>query len=417
MKIKEANCVIRDAAEGGARSGEEDQEAFNLAKALRPNILSMVPYKCARDDMADLGVTLPGRGEKENDFKCDHKVFLDANENVFCCDLPIGICSMDLALERYPCPKQKPLKDEIAALRGVRADQIMLSVGADEVIDLVIRMFCEPNKESLLITPPTYGMYEVAANINAVEVIKSNLTPTFDLDLQDLVSKIKRSTKLIFLCSPGNPTSKLISIEDIRHILTEYPHVMLAVDEAYIDFCDDPKTLSAISLLEEFPNLMVIQTFSKAFSLAGARCGMLIASTDIVTVANGVKAPYNINTMTSEVVLHAIKRYDTVAEGVKQVVNERVRVAQELQSCSGVEKVYPSQTNFLLFKISHKSLAKRVYTRMASLGVLIRNRSTELHCKGCLRVTIGTQEMNDAFLTAFRTAMEEVTDVSFEKVP
>ena len=142
---------------------------------------------------------------------------------------------------------------------------------------------------------------------------------------------------------------------------------------------------------------------------------MLIASTDIVTVANGVKAPYNINTMTSEVALHAIKRYDTVAEGVKQVVNERVRVAQELHSCSGVEKVYPSQTNFLLFKISHKSLAKRVYTRMASLGVLIRNRSTELHCKGCLRVTIGTQEMNDAFLTAFRTAMGELSDVSFEK--
>jgi len=416
LKATEADRVIQEVANGVAKSKDGVQGVFDLTQALRPNILEMTPYKCARDDMAalDLGVLLPGRGEKENDYKCDERVFLDANENAFGCDLPNGIREMDLALERYPCPNQMPLKDQIAALRGVRADQLMISVGADEVIDLIIRMFCEPNKESLVITPPTYGMYEVSAAINAVEVIRSNLTPCFDLDLKDLDSKIKPSTKLIFLCSPGNPTTKSIPIRDIRHVLNENPHVMVAVDEAYIDFCDDVDKSSAVSLLDQFPNLMVIQTFSKAFSLAGARCGMLIASTEVATAANQVKAPYNISTLAGEVALHAIKHHGRIAAGIQQVVKERTRIANELQSSPGVEHVFPSQTNFLLFKLSDVALAEPVYARMASMGVLVRNRTNDLHCEGCLRVTMGLPDMNDAFLTAFRAAMTELTGVAFE---
>eukprot|EP00537_Pseudo-nitzschia_pungens_P011838 CAMPEP_0172395570 /NCGR_PEP_ID=MMETSP1061-20121228/20522_1 /TAXON_ID=37318 /ORGANISM="Pseudo-nitzschia pungens, Strain cf. pungens" /LENGTH=1138 /DNA_ID=CAMNT_0013127199 /DNA_START=89 /DNA_END=3505 /DNA_ORIENTATION=+ len=417
LKATEADRVIEEVANGVAGSNGGVQEAFDLERVLRSNILSMVPYKCARDEQAELGVLLPGRGEKENDYKCDEQVFLDANENVFGCDLPDGILQMDLALERYPCPNQIPLKNEIAAMRGVRADQLTITVGADEVIDLIIRMFCEPNEASLVVTPPTYGMYKVSANINAVEVICSNLTPGFDLDLKDLARKIKPSTKLIFLCSPGNPTTKPIPIGDIRQVLTENPRVMVAVDEAYIDFCDDPAKTTAVSLLDEFPNLMIIQTFSKAFGLAGARCGMLISSTDVATVANQVKAPYNISTLAGEVALHAIKGKDRIAAGIQQCVEERTRVAKELRSSPGVDHVFPSQTNFLLFRLSDVSLIESVYTRMASLGVLVRNRTKDLHCQGCLRVTIGLPAMNNAFLAAFRAAITEATGVAFRGRP
>lgn len=417
MKAAEADRVIQGVANRVVKGKGGGPGEFDLAKALRPNIMAMVPYKCAREDMADLGVLLPGRGEKENDYKCSERVFLDANENVFGCDLPSGIRQMDVVLERYPCPNQQALKNEIAALRGVRADQLMIAVGADEVIDLLIRMFCEPNKDSLVITPPTYDMYRVAASINAVEVIRSNLTLGFDLDQRDLASKIKPTTKLIFLCSPGNPTAKAIPIADIRHVLTKNPSVVVAVDEAYIDFCEDVAKSSAVSLLDEFPNLVIVQTFSKAFGLAGARCGMMIASTDIATVVNQVKAPYNISTLAGEVALHAIKRMDRIAAGIQQVAEERIRVAKELQSSPGVDHVFPSQANFLLFRLSDVALAEHVYTRMASLGVLIRNRSKDLHCQGCLRVTIGLPAMNNAFLTAFRAAMIETTGVVLKGVP
>ena len=419
IKAEDADHLILEVANGVAKTKNVDeadpQGNFDLAQVMRSNILEMTPYKCARDDAADLCVLLPGRGEKENDYKCDEKVFLDANENAFGCDLPNGIRQMDLALERYPCPNQIPLKKEIATLRGVRADQLVIAVGADEVIDLIIRMFCEPRKESLLITPPTYGMYEVSAAINDVEVIRSNLTAGFDLDLEDLESKIKPSTKLIFLCSPGNPTTKLIPIDRIRRVLIGNPLVMVAVDEAYIDFCDDSNMSSAVSLLDEFPNLMVIQTFSKAFSLAGARCGMLIASSEIATAANQVKAPYNMSTLAGEVALHAIRHKDRIDAGIEQVRKERARVAMNLQSSPGVDHVFPSQTNFLLFRLSDVSFAEAVYTRMASLGVLVRNRTTDLHCQGCLRVTIGLPSMNDAFLKAFCAAMSDLTAGPSEK--
>mmetsp|Transcript_2075 Transcript_2075/g.5489 ORF Transcript_2075/g.5489 Transcript_2075/m.5489 type:complete len:480 (-) Transcript_2075:1666-3105(-) len=375
------------------------------AKLARPNILELQPYRCARDDYSD-------------------GVLLDANENAFG---PTSLPTKSLdpydnsnTLERYPDPYQADLKELFCRERGndLKPSNVFVGVGSDEAIDLLMRIFCTPgggagNGDNILTTPPTYGMYKVCAKVNDVAIVSAPLTPEFDLDIPKMMETVTEKTKLLFICSPGNPTCKAIPLSDIEKIASDtdkYPG-LIVVDEAYIDFAGE--NTSAVSLLKKYDNIVVLQTLSKAFGLAGIRCGFCIGPPDVIQLMNNVKAPYNVNSLTSEVAINAMNSMDTLRKNVASTLEERARVRKELEALTDiVVRVYHSDSNFLLFRVKDDVKAVDLYKKMADDGVVTRFRGNELHCNHCIRVTVGTAEENDKFLETLRVTWKELLGAS-----
>ncbi|WP_113662182.1 histidinol-phosphate transaminase [Pedobacter nanyangensis] len=335
----------------------------------RENIKNLSPYSTARDE-----------------FKGQASVYLDANENSFGSPLPADY-------NRYPDPLQLDLKDAISKIKGVPIENTFLGNGSDEAIDLLFRAFCNPGKDNVIILPPTYGMYEVSANINDVEVRKVNLTPDFQLDLEKIAETIDANTKIIFICSPNNPTGNSINRSDIETILANFKGLVV-IDEAYINFA---KQKTFIQELTEYANLVVLQTFSKAWGLAALRLGMAFSSTHVIDILNKVKPPYNINQATQDLALAALENIQQVNDWIRLTVNERERLSNALGRLPNVKKVYPSDANFILAQIDH---AHWTYHQLVDRGIIVRDRSKVVLCDDCLRITIGTIEENNQLLTA-----------------
>lgn len=343
----------------------------NIQSLVRENIRNLTPYRSARDDF-------------------DKGVLLDANENSFGSSV-----RNPLDLHRYPDPTQDRLRKVIAEYRGVEMENLFLGVGSDEPIDLLMRIFCEPGKDSIIITPPTYGMYNFSANINNVAVKEVLLTEKFQLQPDEIREAADDTTKLLFLCSPNNPTANDMKRTDLLKLCTTFPGIVV-VDEAYIDFS---RQESMAGMVQQYPNLVVLQTFSKAFGLAGIRLGVAISNPEIINYMMRVKAPYNVNKLTADTALKAFDNLELLKFNINKIREERQYVAEQLGHSEAVEKVYPSNANFLLFKIRH---AKEVYHNLATLGIIVRYRGNEPHCEDCLRVTIGMPDENVKFLKALK---------------
>jgi histidinol-phosphate aminotransferase len=338
----------------------------------RENIKNLRPYSTARDE-----------------YKGQASIYLDANENSFGSPLPANY-------NRYPDPLQLDLKDAISKIKGVPIENTFLGNGSDEAIDLLYRAFCEPGKDNVIILPPTYGMYEVSANINNVEVRKINLLPTFQLDLDGIAEAIDPNTKIIFICSPNNPTGNSIIRTDIETILANFEGLVV-IDEAYINYA---KQRSFIKELTEYPNLVVLQTFSKAWGLAALRLGMAFAGRPTIDILNKVKPPYNINQATQDLALAALANINQVNEWIKITVEEREILSARLAELDLVNKVYPSDANFVLAEVTD---AIEIYDYLVNNGIIIRDRSKVTLCEGCLRISIGTQAENQTLIAALKT--------------
>ncbi|KAL7560026.1 hypothetical protein ACA910_013517 [Epithemia clementina (nom. ined.)] len=377
---------------------ENGQHQNGIASRLaRKNILELHPYRCARDDYSE-------------------GILLDANENAYGPPLPTEAKSDlvdDVVLERYPDPYQIALKEKFAKFRGVEgitAAHMFVGVGSDEAIDLLMRIFCRPGGEDqILITPPTYGMYKVSAKVNDVPIVSVPLTPTFDVEVPKILDAITPTIKLLFLCSPGNPTSKALPLSDIEEIVSKAPNTLVVVDEAYVDYSTKG---TALSLILKYANVVVLQTMSKAFGLAAIRCGFCFGSPDVIQLLNNVKAPYNLNGLTSRMAIKALDYTDTLLKSnIEQTWSERDKVIKALSAMDFVTKVHHTDANFLLFQM--RSHAFQVYKAMADSGtspVVTRYRGTELHCDECIRVTIGTPDENEAFLNALQQKYREISN-------
>jgi len=340
---------------------------FDLKSIIRSNIKELIPYSSARDE-----------------FKGAANIFLDANEN--------SLGSVLNNYNRYPDPLQKELKQAIGELKKINSNHIFLGNGSDECIDILYRCFCEPNKDNVIICPPTYGMYEVSANINAIEIRKTPLTKEFQLDTTSILEVIDENTRIVWICSPNNPTGNSMDQHSIKEILRRFNGIVV-VDEAYIDFSENPSFLEE---LEYYPNLVILQTFSKAWGLAGLRLGMAFASFDIISVLNKVKPPYNINEATQGLLRKALQHSNEVKKRINTIIAERAELIRALQDLDCVLKVYPSQANFLLLKTSD---ATDLYQYLLKNGIVTRDRSSGVNSEGCLRITLGTPEENKTLLS------------------
>jgi histidinol-phosphate aminotransferase len=340
---------------------------FNILNLVRKNILDMKPYSSARDE-----------------FKGEAEIFLDANENPY-----------PSPYNRYPDPLQWKVKEKLSKIKQVTPDQIFLGNGSDEAIDLLIRAFCEPYRDSILITEPTYGMYAVCAELNAAPLVKVELTNEFDLNVDAIFNALTANTKIIFLCSPNNPTANLLSKEKILKTLDHFSGIVV-IDEAYIDFANSE---SFIHMLPAYPNLVVLQTFSKAWGLAGLRLGMAFASREIIQILNKIKYPYNVNIQTQEIALNALQDVKKKDEAVREIIKQREILAQDLQTLSITENIYPSDGNFLLVKVKD---APRTYRYLMDKKIIVRDRSKVALCKNCIRITVGTPEENKNLISALR---------------
>ena len=342
---------------------------FNLDNLVRPNIKKVTPYSSARDE-----------------FSGTASVFLDANENSFGSPLTRWY-------NRYPDPHQQKVKEKLTAIKGVPETQTFLGNGSDECIDLLFRAFCEPGIDNIIICPPTYVMYEVSASINDIAVKKVNLTPAFQPDLQQIEAMIDDHTKMIFFCSPNNPTGNSLDRDLIEIVLNNYFGIVV-VDEAYINFS---RHHSFTRQLVDYPNLVVLQTLSKAWGLAGLRMGIAYASDAICDILNRIKPPYNISQSTQELVLQALENVDQVNEMIVGIVEQRKKLAHDLTTVSIVEHVYPSDANFLLVRVQE---ARKCYHYLLEKGIVVRDRSNIILCEGCLRITVGTPGENQRLLEA-----------------
>lgn len=338
---------------------------FDLNKLVRPNIIKLKPYSSARSE-----------------FKGAAEVFLDANENPF-----------DTGLNRYPDPLQWRLKERISALKNVPVEQIFLGNGSDEAIDLLVRIFCEPGEDHIIILPPTYGMYQVSADIANVEIRPVQLTLDYQPNVDGILASANENSKILFICSPNNPTGNNIHLDKIRALAQGFPGIV-AIDEAYMDFSSQP---SCTGLLSEFPNLVVMQTFSKAWGLAGIRLGMAFASEEIIHYFNKVKPPYNINQLTQTAALEALENKAQQEQMVRTIIGQRALLQQYLMSLDFVERIYPSDANFLLVKMDDP---RGAYKYLVERGIIVRDRSNVALCDGCLRITVGTPEENEKLVQA-----------------
>lgn len=345
---------------------------FNLQNIVRQHILSLAPYSSARDEYTG----------KEG-------IFLDANEN------PLGSVTPE-DWNRYPDPYQWEIKEKIAPLKGCRTSQIFLGNGSDEPIDLIIRLTCEPKEDNIIILPPTYGMYEVSASVNNVDIQKIPLTADYQLDTEKIIVSINPKTKLIFICSPNNPTGNLIDRKAILTIIENFQQGIVIIDEAYNDFSDEP---SFIPELDKFPNVMVLQTFSKAWGLASLRLGMAFGQEELITLLNKIKYPYNINGLTQKALLENIDNFDFVKDSVKTLNKNRDLVICELEKLSIVKKTFPSDANFLLVKFTE---AKKIFDYLIEQKVIVRDRTKVVLCDESLRISIGTEQENSILLNLLK---------------
>jgi histidinol-phosphate aminotransferase len=332
---------------------------FDLEKLIRPNVLKMKAYSSARDEFKDLGA---------------EKVFIDANEN------PFGN-----GFNRYPDPQQRKVKSKLAELKGVLIENILLGNGSDEVLDLIFRAFCNPGKDNVIVLPPTYGMYKVLANLNDIEIKEVLLDHSFQPNTSFILDSIDKNTKLIFICSPNNPTGNSIEVSHIEKILKRFNGIVV-IDEAYIDFSHDK---SWIQKLQIYPNLIVTQTFSKAFGSASIRLGTCYASKEITEVLNKIKPPYNINNLTQQAALEKLKNNYTINEQIVEINKSKELFINYLNKNKKVIKVFPSDANFVLAQVDDANLR---YNQLVDKGVVVRNRTHEPLCENCLRFTIGTRE-------------------------
>jgi len=348
---------------------------MEIEALIRKKVRELKPYHCARQDY------LTG-------------VLLDANENAFGSVLTKG----KLALNRYPDPYQREVRTILAALNDVSIENIFAGAGSDEVIDLLVRVFCEPRIDSVIVIEPTYGMYAVAASIQDVEVRSSLLTSSFQIDVQNVKRMLDSTTKIIFCCSPNNPTANLLNREDILELCKL--GCIVVVDEAYIDFA---RTESMANYINQYPNLVILRTMSKAWGLAGIRFGYCIADPVIISYLMKIKLPYNISALTSRTALQALARQEELKKNVEEIIKERERFAEELSDLLCISHVYPSVTNFLLIKCTDATMLHKV---LASKGIIVRNRSSEPLLENCLRITVGTREENDLLIKTIKEYFE-----------
>ena len=339
--------------------------SFDIQKLVRSHVANLQPYSSARDEFDPV--------ERE-------VVYLDANENPF-----------ENGVNRYPDPQQRKLKEVIARRRGVAANQLLLGNGSDEVLDLIFRAFCIPNQDKIIVMPPTYGMYKVLANINCISLNEVPLNDDFQLVTKDILSQISTQTKAIFLCSPNNPSGNSFRREDILTLLQSFTGLVV-IDEAYIDFSTQK---SLVSDLSSYPNLIITQTLSKAYGLAGIRLGICIASEEIIDILNKIKPPYNINSLTQERAISALADWDTTQGQITQLIAERKGLFAQLEKISFVEKVYPSDANFLLARVDD---ANKRYTQLIENDIIVRNRSKQMGCENCLRFSVGTPQENQILI-------------------
>ncbi len=348
---------------------------MNINNLVRENIKKLKPYTSARDSYLE-------------------GILLDANEN----SLGSTFEYKDLELNRYPDPAQKELRKMMGEYLGISFENLFFGVGSDEIIDLLIRIFCSPGRDSVILTEPTYGMYKVACDINEVYTKIVLLDDSFQIDLNEIKKEFDESVKMIFLCSPNNPTGNLLKKSAILELCKDY-NAIIVVDEAYVEFAESG---SVIKEVENYDNLVVMRTFSKAWGLAGVRCGYCAAGKDIIDYLMKVKAPYNLNKLTREAVAGSFRNLEKKNRFLKEIISERERVKEKLNSMAGVLEVFPSDANYLLFKVDNP---KEVHRLLAEKGIIIRDRSSQVKLAGCLRATIGTPEENDLFIKALKEVL------------
>lgn len=344
-------------------------KSFKIEQLVRSNVLRLKPYSSARDEFEDF--------EKE-------MVYLDANENPF-----------QNGVNRYPDPQQKNLKSELAKQKGVSVNNILLGNGSDEVLDLIFRAFCEPKQDNIISLPPTYGMYGVLADTNDIENRQVLLTEDFQPNVDEILKKVDINSKVLFLCSPNNPSGNAFNADLIEKLLNNF-NGLVVIDEAYIDFADQPSWLKQ---LKEFPNLILTQTLSKAYGMAGIRLGICYASKEIIAVLNKIKPPYNINELTQLKALQRVLDVDGVNNEIERILKGREELLKTLPNVDFVKKIYPSDANFVLVKVDDANLR---YKQLIDKGIVVRNRSTQALCENTLRLTVGTTEENKLLIKALK---------------
>jgi len=342
---------------------------MEIKDLIRENIKSLEAYSSARDEFKAMS----------SEF-----VFIDANENPF-----------DTGLNRYQDPQQTLVKEALSKLKGISEEQILLGNGSDEVLDLIFRVFCEPRVDNVIVLPPTYGMYEVLANTNAIELVKIPLVENFQPNVKEIIKGQDAKTKLLFLCSPNNPTANSFDANKIETLIKEFNGIVV-IDEAYIDFSIEDSWLCR---LDEFPNLIVTQTLSKAYGLASIRLGICYASKEIISILNKIKPPYNVNQLTQDVALQSLFNQEKVKNEIAIIISERNQLIRDLQNVEIVEKVYPSDANFLLVQVDDATLR---YKQLVKLGIIARNRTTQILCDNCLRFTVGTPDENKKLINTLK---------------
>lgn len=347
---------------------------MKIQDLIRPTIKALKPYSSARDEFQGVPADM---------------VFLDANENPF-----------ENGVNRYPDPHQNKLKSILSDIKGVPPQNILLGNGSDEVLDLIFRMFCEPSADNVIILPPTYGMYEVLANLNAIESIKIQLSENFQPKVDAILSIANSNSKLLFLCSPNNPTGNSFAANDVERLIREFQGIVV-IDEAYIDFSSQQSWLKR---LEAFPNLIVTQTLSKAYGMAGIRLGICYASTDIISVLDTIKPPYNVNGLTQQKAIENLSKKELATNQIADILKERDILIAALKTISFVLKIYPSDANFLLLQVDD---ANKRYHQLINKGIVIRNRTTQPGCKDCLRITVGTSFENKTLINALQELQKE----------
>ena len=342
---------------------------MEIKDLIRENIKSLEAYSSARDEFKAMS----------SEF-----VFIDANENPF-----------DTGLNRYPDPQQNLVKEALSKMKGISKEQILLGNGSDEVLDLIFRVFCEPREDNVIVLPPTYGMYEVLANTNAIELVKIPLVENFQPNIKEVVKVQDAKTKVLFLCSPNNPTANSFDASSIETLIKEFNGIVV-IDEAYIDFSIEDSWLGR---LDEFPNLIVTQTLSKAYGLAAIRLGICYASKEIISTLNKIKPPYNVNQLTQDVALQSLLNQEKVKNNITAIISERNQLIRDLENVEIVEKVYSSDANFLLVKVDDANLR---YKQLVKLGIIARNRTTQILCDNCLRFTVGTADENKKLINTLK---------------
>lgn len=351
---------------------------FNLDILIRENIKNLQPYSTAR-----------------HEFSGEATVMLDANENSFGSPVAMKLNGEAHLLNRYPDPTQQKLKQRISEIKRIPVENIFTGNGSDEAIDVLFRIFCEPGIDNVITLPPTYGMYSVAAAINNIKVKEVPLNNDFQMNIQAIADAIDDFTKMIFICSPNNPSGNSITRQDIEIILNNFDGVVV-IDEAYINYA---RQKSFAQQLIDYPNLIVLQTLSKAWGMAALRLGLAFAGKEIIDIMNNVKYPYNVNIATQELALKGLENIDQVNEWTKKIIAQRTWLENELSKISFVKKIYPSDSNFLLVKMNS---ANEVFKYLQSKGIIVRNRSTVQGCEDCLRITVGKEDENKILVDSLK---------------